>query len=97
MAERVKEYEVGSGCLRGPLAYRRRLEDGCEEGLLLPFETATEEQRARSPAFVELGFENGRPYVAKEVRYTARSRPVSNAYRSGWDVVYGQRTVVREN
>ena len=52
----------------------------------------TSEPTADSQELVQFGRDDDGTFVVKEViAFTARSRPATSAYRSGWDSVFGKK------
>lgn len=73
-------------CEHGVSTVVRRTERGVEASFL------TAEPTADSQELVKFGRDDDGSVVVKEViAFTARSRPATNAYRSGWDSVFGKK------
>lgn len=83
------ELLVGPACLHGYRGYRRRRSDGSlETGTFgppdMPFDAGQ--------GVLEMKHVGGNHYeVLREIKFTGRSRPATDAYRSGWDGCFGKK------
>ncbi len=78
---------VTKPCEHGVRTAVRHNDDGTVETCLL-----TDEPSDHCQEMVQLGRDaRGRTVVREVIAFTARSRPATNAYRSGWDATFSTR------
>lgn len=91
------DFVIGGECTPGVRHYVRRHEDGrLETGHAATMESGAMRGQARGCIEFEPlapGADPSRRRVKQDIRYTARgpSAVATDAYRSGWDAVYGNK------
>ena len=91
------DFVIGGECTSGVRHYIRRHEDGrVETGHAATMETAAMYGTAAGCVEFEplaAGADPSRRRVKNDIRFTARgpSRVSTDAYRNGWDAVYGKK------
>ena len=85
----IDELIVGPACSHGYRDYRRRRSNGSiEAGTLGPPDMPFDEGQG----VLEMQHVEGNHYeVLREIKFTARSHPATDAYRSGWDGCFGKK------